>query len=98
VGICIALTGRAIRWYLERDARLLRNAALMVTVAWTSQILDSASDLLKSPDSGYQKLIFTVVVGIMIGVASVLTILVVHRSSKGFFRATKEQAEEFGES
>jgi len=97
VGICIALTGRAIRWYLERDARLLRNAALMVTVAWTSQILDSASDLLRSPDSGYAKLIFTVVVGILIGVASVLTILVVHRSSRGFFRATKEQAEEFGE-
>jgi putative membrane protein len=98
VGICIALTGRAIRWYLERDTRLLRNAALIATVGWSSQILDAASDLLIKPDSqsGLTKLVFTVVVGILIGVASVLIIFVVHRSSRGFFHATKEQVEEFG--
>jgi putative membrane protein len=97
VGICIALTGRAIRWYLEHDTRLLRNAALIVTVGWSSQILDAASGLLIRPDSGYARLIFTVIVGILIGVASVLVIFVVHRSSRDFFRATNEQVEEFGE-
>jgi putative membrane protein len=97
VGICVALIGRAIRWYLEHDTRLLRNAALIVTVGWSSQILNEASVLLNRPESSYDKLIFTVVVGILIGVASVLVIFVVHRSSRSFFRATKEQAEEFGE-
>jgi putative membrane protein len=97
-GICVALLGRAIRWYLERDTRLLRNAALIVTVGWSRQILDATSDLLIRPDSGYEKLIFTVIVGIMIGIASVLVIFVVHRSSREFFRETAEQVEEFGES
>jgi putative membrane protein len=97
-GICVALLGRAIRWYLEHDTRLLRNAALIVTVGWSRQILDATSDLLIRPDSGYEKLIFTVIVGIMIGIASVLVIFVVHRSSREFFRETAEQVEEFGES
>jgi putative membrane protein len=98
VGVCAALLGRAIRWYLERDPRLLRNAALIVSIAWSRQILDATSDLLIRPEGGYDKLIFTVVVGILIGIASVLIIFVIHRSSKGFFEETEEQVEEFGES
>jgi uncharacterized membrane protein len=95
VGVCVALLGRAIRWYLEHDARLLRNAALMVTVAWSRQILDGTSVVLTG--GNYDRLVFSVIVGILIGVASVLVIFVIHRSSKGFFKDTEEQAEEFGE-
>jgi putative membrane protein len=97
VGICVALSGRAIRWYLERDPRLLRNVALIITVGWTSQILDATSDLLIFPERRYERFIFSVVVGILIGIASILVILVIHRSSKGFFGQTEEQVEEFGE-
>jgi hypothetical protein len=97
VGVCVALLGRAIRWYLEHDARLLRNAALMVTVAWSRQILDGTSVALKPTEGNYDRLVFSVIVGILIGVASVLVIFVIHRSSKGFFKDTEEQAEEFGE-
>jgi putative membrane protein len=96
-GICIALLGRAIRWYLEHDTRLLRNAALIVTIGWSTQILNATSNILITPTYGYDKIIFTVIVGVLIAIASALTILVVHRSSRQFFRATKEQAEEFGE-
>jgi putative membrane protein len=95
VGVCVALLGRAIRWYLEHDARLLRNAALMVTVAWSRQILDGTSVVLTG--GNYDRLVFSVIVGILIGVASVLVIFVIHRSSEGFFKDTEEQAEEFGE-
>lgn len=98
VGICVALLGRAIRWYLEHDTRLLRNAALIVSVGWSRQILDATSDLLIRPESGYEKLIFSIIVGIMIGIASVLVVFVVHRSSREFFGETEEQVEEFGES
>jgi uncharacterized membrane protein len=97
VGICAALTGRAIRWYLERDARLLRNAALIVSIAWSRQILEATANLLIRPESGYETIIFNVIIGILIGVASVLIIFVVHRSYKEFFQETEEQTEEFGE-
>jgi len=96
-GVCVALLGRAIRWYLEHDTRLLRNAALIVTIGWSTQILSAAADLLITPNVGYDKIIFTVIVGVLIAIASALTILVVHRSSRHFFHATEEQAEEFGE-
>ncbi|MDH5482299.1 MAG: DUF373 family protein [Candidatus Bathyarchaeota archaeon] len=97
LGICVMLLGRAIRWYLERDVRVLRNAALIVSTAWSRQIIDATSDVLIRPELGYEKLIFSIVVGILIGIASILVILVLHRSARGFFEETKEQVEEFGE-
>jgi hypothetical protein len=97
-GLCVALLGRAIRWYIEHDARLLRNAALIVTIGWSRQIFLSTSDLLVRPEVGYERLIFSIAVGILLGVASVIVIFVVHRSKRGFFEETEEQAEEFGNS
>lgn len=96
IGVFVILLGRAIRWYLERDPRLLRNIALMVTIAWSRWILDGTSDVLIKPQMGYENLIFAIAVGILIGVASVLVVLVIHRYAKGFFRETEEQVEEFG--
>jgi len=97
VGVCVTLLGRAIRWYLERDARLLRNAALIVSIAWSRQILYGVSDLLINPSMGIEKLIFSIAVGILIGVASVLVIFVIHRSAREFFEETEEHVEEFEE-
>ncbi|MEM2394353.1 MAG: DUF373 family protein [Candidatus Bathyarchaeia archaeon] len=97
VGVCVALSGRAIRWYFERDARLLRNIALIVLIGWSDQILDATAKILINPDIGYGVLIFTIVIGILIGLASLLTIIVVQRSAKGFFREAEEKVEEFEE-
>jgi putative membrane protein len=97
VGICVALLGRAIRWYLERDARLLRNGALIVTVAWSTEIFLAASDLLVG-SAGPDRVVFATLVGILIGVASVLVIFVLHRRARQFFRETEEQVEELAES
>jgi putative membrane protein len=98
VGICVALSGRAIRWYLERDTRVLRNVALIVSIAWSRQILYEASRLLVDPSLPPQNLIFAIVVGILIGIASVLVIIVIHRSAGKFFEGTGEQVEDLGES
>jgi len=95
VGISVMLLGRAIRWYIERDPKLLRNAALIVTILWSRWIFDGASDVLIQPNMGYEKLVFYILVGVLIGVASVLVVFVIHRSAKGFFRETGEQVEEF---
>jgi putative membrane protein len=97
VGICVVFSGRAIRWYFERDARLMRNVALIVLIGWSRQILDATSKILINPNIGYEALIFSIIVGILIGIASLLVIIVVHRSAKGFFKETEEQVEEFGE-
>jgi hypothetical protein len=99
VGICVVLFGRVILWYFERDIKLLRNVALIITVAWSRWILEGTADVLILPqDQGaLGKLIFSVIVGILIGIASVLVVLVIHRSAKGFFAKTKEQVGEFEE-
>ncbi|MEM4704811.1 MAG: DUF373 family protein [Candidatus Bathyarchaeia archaeon] len=98
VGIDAALMGRAIRWYMERDSRVLRNAALIVSIAWSRQILDAASDLLVTPTMNYEKLIYYVVVGILIGIISVLVIIVIHRRSREFFNETAKQVEDLEKS
>jgi putative membrane protein len=101
VGVSVVLLGRAIRWYMERDARLLRNAALIVSIGWSRQILYAASDLLinpADPTRGIEKLVFSIVVGILIGVAAILVIFVIHRSAKEFFKETEEKVEELKES
>lgn len=97
VGVCVALLGRAIRWYIERDVKVLRNAALIVSIAWSKQIFEGASALLINTNASPDMLIFSIVVGILIGVASVLVMFVIHRSARGFFEESKEQVEEFGE-
>jgi putative membrane protein len=95
IGICVALLGRAIRWYLERDSRLLRNGAFIVSIAWSRQIFISASEILTG-SAGPEQIVLAIIIGILIGVASVLIVFVVHRRTKDFFQESKEQVEEFG--
>jgi putative membrane protein len=98
VGIIIVLFGRSVRLYFERDSRLLRNVTLIVTVAWFRWILEATANVIYDTyNSGGQPIvglnsqdfsmfIFTIVVGILIGIASVLLIHIVSKSAKGFFQ------------
>jgi hypothetical protein len=97
VGVCVVLFGRAIRWYFEHDIKLLRNTAVMVTVAWSRWILAGTAEALITQGMNYEKLIFSVIVGVLIGIASVLVVFVIYRSARGFFRKTEERVEELGE-
>ncbi|MCW4045843.1 MAG: DUF373 family protein [Candidatus Bathyarchaeota archaeon] len=97
VGIGTILFGRSIRLYFERDARMLRNAALIVLIGWSRWILKETADILLSPGIRYDNLVFSIVVGILIGIASVLVIFIIHRSAKDFFDKSKEKVDEFGE-
>jgi putative membrane protein len=97
VGIGAILFGRSLRFYFERDTRILRNAALIVTVAWSRWILDATADILITPGLGYSTLVFNIVVGVLIGIASILIIIIIHRSARDFFRESKEGVDEFGE-
>jgi len=107
VGMCIVLLGRSVRLYIERDSRLLRNVALIVTVAWSRWILESTANFIYNIwDSAYQgavvglanpffeRFIATIVTGILIGIASILIIHIINRSSRDFFKNTKENKPE----
>ena len=96
VGASLTLIGRSIRLYFERDPRLLRSVALVVSVAWSRWILNGTANLLQNPwpmgfDSRFfSDFIFAIVVCILIGIASILLIVIVHRSSKEFFKKSEE--------
>jgi putative membrane protein len=104
VGIGTILFGRSIRLYFERDVRMLRNAALIVSVVWSRWILNGTADILIVKPGGIEyiklveNLVFAIVVGILIGIASVLVIFIIHRSAKDFFEKAKAKVDEFGES
>ena len=104
-GIIIVLVGRSVRLYVERDSRLLRNVALIVTVAWSRWVLigtanviihyyNDTSAIVGLNDSIFSGFLFTIIVGILIGVASVLLIYIVNRSAKDFFKKRGEKTEE----
>ena len=104
VGLIIVLLGRSIRLYIERDSKLLRNIALTVSVAWSRWILDGTANIIYPPyntgtpiaslsNQFFQNFLFAIIVGILIGVASVLLIFIVNRSAKDFFqKPDKNQA------
>jgi putative membrane protein len=98
VGLCTVLVGRAVQMYFARNVRVLRNGVLIASVAWSSVIFNGIAEVLISPSNGLLPLIFYIIVGVLIAIASVLVMLIVHRSYKGFFVASEEKAEEFGES
>jgi len=105
VGISIILMGRSVRLYFERDSRLLRNVALIVTVAWSRWVLDGtanvifhyyndSSSVVGLNDPFFSSFLFTIIVGILIGVASVLLIYIINRSAKDFFKKKEEDKPE----
>jgi putative membrane protein len=105
VGAIIILIGRSIRLYFEKDSRLLRNAALIISVAWSYWVLEGTANVIIHyyqdssavvglNDEIFSSFLFTIIVGILIGVASVLLIYIVNRSAKGFFKKQEEIAEE----
>lgn len=94
VGLGTVLIGRGIRMYFERDVRLLRNAALTVSVIWSRMIFNGAADVLIEPATGLPNLIFFIIVGILIAIASVLVVMILDRSAKAFFVKPKADASE----
>jgi len=94
VGICIVLLGRAIHWFIEHDSRLLRTIDIIVVVVWSSQIFYQASQILIEPALPYDNLVFFIIIGIVLAVASVLVTSLLHRLYSGFFREREGKVEE----
>ncbi|HVP40587.1 MAG TPA: DUF373 family protein [Candidatus Krumholzibacteriaceae bacterium] len=97
IGICVVLSGRAIKWYFEHDARLLRTVVIIAVAAWSSQIALQVSQILINPSSEYTGLVVSILVGILVGLSSLLAAFLVHRRYAGFFRKKGVEVEEFNE-
>ncbi len=97
VGACVLLFGRAVKWYFERDIKLLRTVVIVSVIIWSRQIFIETSDILKNPETSYERLIFSIVIGVLIAIATILIVLVCYRAFHGFFERKGEQVEGFGE-
>ncbi len=93
IGICVLLSGRAIRWFFERDNRLWRTIVIVVVVAWSSQVFYEAAQMLIDPQRVYGRLVFTIVVSIIWAVLVVLVTSLFHKKYSDLF-AEKEEIEE----
>ena len=97
IGLCVILSGRAIRWFIERDLRLLRTIVIIVVVAWSSVMFVQASQILIDPTFEfieYFPLIYAIIGGIPVTVSTILSVLVLRRRYSSFFKETEETIED----
>jgi putative membrane protein len=94
VGISVLLFGRAIRWFFEHDSRLLRTIDIIIVVVWSSQIFNQVSRILINPALPYDTLVFAIIVGIVLAVASLLVTTLLHRIYASYFTEKEEETAE----
>jgi len=94
IGVCVLLSGRAIRWFFEHDSRLFRTVVMLVVAAWSSQIFYEASQILITPTLTYERLVFGILIGIFLTIASFFITIVLHRKYHSFFREKETEVEE----
>jgi len=98
IGICVILSGRAVRWFFERDLRLWRTIVIIVAVAWSSVMFAEAAQLLITPEASYSTLVYAIVGGIPVIVSTFVTMLLLRRKYSSYFKAPKEAMEDFEDS
>jgi putative membrane protein len=97
IGICVILSGRAIRWFFERDLRLWRTIVVVVVFAWSYTMFYEASQILINPEFSYAGLIVAIIIGIPLIVAAVFTVFILRRRYSSFFAGKETEVEEFKE-
>jgi hypothetical protein len=90
IGICVILSGRAVRWFFDRDLRLWRTIVIVVGVAWSSVMFVEASKILIYPPTPDETLIWAIVGGPIVIVATVLTVLLLRRRYSSYFEEKEE--------
>jgi hypothetical protein len=97
IGICVILSGRAIRWFFERDLRLWRTIVIVVVFAWSYTMFYEASQILIDPQFPLAGLIVAIIIGIPLIVAAVFTVFILRRRYASFFTGKEKEVEEFKE-
>jgi len=94
IGICVILSGRAIRWFFERDLRLWRTIVVVVVFAWSHTMFYETAQILINPEFSYAGLIVAIIIGIPLIVAAVLTVFILRRRYASFFTGKEKEIEE----
>jgi hypothetical protein len=97
IGMCVIVSGRAIRWFFERDLRLWRTIVIVVGVATSSVMFYMASELLINIEVGYEKLLLAIIGGISIIMLTGLSVIVLRRKYRSHFKESEEDVEDFEE-
>ncbi len=95
IGVCVLLSGGAIRWLLERDPRFWRTLVVIAVTAWSQQIFYEASKILINPEAHFGRFVLTIVVGIVLAAVAALIAFRLHRKYAYFFEK-REGSEEKG--
>ena len=98
IGICVILSGRAVRWFFERDFRLWRTIVIVVAVAWTSVIFVEASRILIETSYPYSTLAIAIIGGIPVVVSTFFTVLLLRRRYSNFSKGAEDSLEDLEES
>jgi len=86
IGICVLLSGRAIRWFFERDPRLWRTIVIVVIVAWSWPMFYQASQILINPAFSSTGLVIAIIAGLPLIVVAILVSFLLRRRYASFFR------------
>jgi putative membrane protein len=97
LGMCVILSGRAVRWFFERDLRLWRTIIIIVGVAWSSVMFVEASKILIEPTFKYDALVLAIIGGIPVIVSTFLTALLLRRKYNSYFKGTEASMTDFEE-
>ena len=97
IGLCVILSGRAVRWFFERDFRLWRTIVIVVVVAWTSVIFVEASKILIETSYPYSTLAIAIVGGIPVIVSTFFTVLLLRRKYSDFSKGAEDSLEDLEE-
>ncbi|MDH5437544.1 MAG: DUF373 family protein [Candidatus Bathyarchaeota archaeon] len=94
IGICVLFSGRMIRWFLERDSRLLRTSVIVVACACSWVILNEASQILINPSLEYTNLVIAIIASIALTVVAVSVTTLLHRKYARFFMGKDVEIDE----
>ncbi|MFQ5999451.1 MAG: DUF373 family protein [Candidatus Bathyarchaeia archaeon] len=97
IGVCVLLSGRAIRWFFERDLRLWRTIVVIVVSACFYPMFYEASQILINPEFSYAGLVVAIVIGISLTVASVFAVFLLRRRYVSFFTGKEKKIDEIAE-
>jgi len=93
IGICTIFLGKSVAYLLDRDSRFWRTTALVAVFAWSWMILNEISRIIIDPSIPPDSLVISIIIGIVIIVASGLTTHLLSRKYRDFFQKREKKQE-----
>ena len=93
IGIGISISGKLIRYLMERDSRFWRTTTMLVTCVWLWVIFNQVSVILLHPEVSPYGLVFSTIAGIIVVVASGFGMYLLSRKYRKFFGGLREAEE-----